>query len=68
MILNIRWPHRHAWKVQPFTVTEHGADFVCTKCLNIDYYAWQTTLEVTYAEIYLTAKQSGVLLKKVGLL
>lgn len=63
MIINIKWPHRHAYNVLINSINEYGADFVCSKCLDIHYRSWDTPLQIAQAKIILTIQESKNILK-----
>lgn len=65
MIINIRWPHKHNWRVRIQSINELGADYFCTKCLKTDYMHWQTLSQIYNAELYLIIKESSVMANRL---
>lgn len=64
MKITIKLPHRHKYRVLPRTTTIVGADYLCRKCYDIQYYAWRTPLERIDAEIYLAIVESEKVFNK----
>jgi hypothetical protein len=66
MIINLRLPHTCRGKVRESTITEIGAEYVCSKCYKVFFKVWETPSQIISARIYLQVKESDKIMKKMG--